>query len=100
MDPRIIEGFDWDESNVEKVLAHELTPEEVESVFDESPVVVRNPAHENRWVALGFPPEPDERFILVSFELNEMNWVRVVTAFEPTGEQWWRLYAKTKGIEE
>lgn len=36
--------------------------------------------------------EPDERFVLVSFALNELHWARVVTAFEPTGEQWWRLY--------
>lgn len=99
MDPRIIEGFVWDEANEQKVLNHGLTPEDVESIFDEGPVVVANPSHADRWVALGFPAEPDERFVLVSFEINEMNWARVVTAFEPTGEQWWRLYAKTKGIE-
>jgi uncharacterized DUF497 family protein len=98
---KTVAGFVWDSINREKIDAHGLEPEDVEGVFDEAPVVFRHPVYPQRWLALGFVPEPDDRFLLVSFELDEETaWVRVVTAFEPTNEKWWRIYAKAKGIKK
>lgn len=94
-----IGGFDWDETNVGKLAVHGLKPNDVEDFFDFcEPVVFQHPKHRERWLALGVLA--DERFILVSFELDEeTRWARVVTAFEPTGEKWWKSYAKSKGIK-
>jgi hypothetical protein len=50
-------------------------------------------------IALGFVP--DDRFVLVVFQYDEATcWVRVVTAYEPTSNRWWKIYAKAKGIED
>jgi uncharacterized DUF497 family protein len=93
-------GFDWDKVNINKLRVHGLEKDDVEDLFDEGPVVVRHPGRGRRRIALGFLPKPDDRFVLVSFELDEeTQWVRVVTAFEPTGDKWWRIYAKAKGIK-
>jgi len=95
-----IDGFIWDRVNTEKIAEHGLEEQDVEGVFAESPVVFQHPEHPHRWLALGFPPAPDDRFLLVSFELEgETGWARVVTAFEPTNEKWWRIYEKAKTIK-
>ena len=94
-------GFEWDKINTTKLKAHGLEAGDVEELFDEGPVVLRHPEHKNRWIALGFLSTPEDRFVLVSFEFdNETRWVRVVTAFEPTSEKWWRIYAKAKNIKK
>lgn len=95
MNPNKIIGFKWDNINVDKLANHGLTPEDVEGVFNQNPVILKNPKHKNRWIALGFSSR-DERFILISFEVKEPGWVRVVTAYEPTSERWWKIYAKKK----
>ena len=85
---------------MEKLEGHDLCPGDAEDLFDNEPVIFLHPEHADRWVAIGLLPEPDERFVLVSFELDEeTRWIRVVTGFEPTNEKWWRLYAKAKGIK-
>lgn len=90
-------GFDWDSVNTAKLAVHGLTPQDIEELFDQSPVFIRHSELKHRRIALGFLPEPDDRFVLVSFELNEETyWARVVTAFEPTNQKWWRTYAKAK----
>ena len=94
-----VAGFTWDKTNIKKLEAHGLEKEDVEELFDEGPAIFRHPEQRDRWIALGLLPEPDNRFVLVSFEVDEeTRWVRVVTAFEPTSERWWRVYAKAKGI--
>ena len=93
-------GFDWDKINTKKLRAHDLEKDDVEDLFDEGPVIVKKPEQSHRWTALGFLTKPDDRFVLVSFEFDkETHWVRVVTAFEPTSERWWRIYAKAKDIK-
>jgi hypothetical protein len=100
MNTRKIAGFTWDKNNVEKLAVHGLCPDDAENLFDNEPVIFCHPKHADRWVAIGLLPEPDERFVLASFELDEeTRWIRVVTAFEPTSEKWWRLYAKAKNIK-
>lgn len=100
MNPRLIAGFTWDDISTEKLEVHGLCPEDVEDLFDQDPLILRHPDHPNRWLALGLLSMPDDLFLLVSFELDdETGWVRVVTAFEPTSDKWWRLYAKSKGIK-
>jgi uncharacterized DUF497 family protein len=94
-------GFDWDKINTRKLKAHGFEADDIEALFDEKPVVFRHPEEPSRRIALGFLPEPDARFVLVSFERDdETRWVRVVTAFEPTNERWWRAYAKAKNIKK
>ncbi|MFC1611279.1 hypothetical protein ACFL6C_09985 [Myxococcota bacterium] len=46
---------------------------------------------------LGFVP--NGRFVLAVFEYDsEPQWVRVVTAYEPDSERYWRFYEKKKNI--
>lgn len=91
-------GFDWDQRNRRKLELHDLDPESVEDLFEDGdPFVFRHPTARRRWVALGFVP--DGRFVLVVFEYDvDTKWVRVVTAYEPSGSRWWKAYAKAKGI--
>ena len=93
-----IDGYVWDRINREKVELHGLEPDEVEDLFEDgSPYFIPNPPPENRHIALGFLP--DSRFALVVFEYDaSIRFVRVVTAYEPTSEKWWRTYAQEKGF--
>jgi uncharacterized DUF497 family protein len=90
-------GFDWDRTNLRKVRHHGLAAEDIEALFaGGDPLVLSHPSISGRFIALGFVP--DGRFALVVFEHHpETRWVRVVTAYEPTHEGWWRRYEKTKG---
>jgi uncharacterized DUF497 family protein len=89
-------GFDWDRINRRKVGHHELEAEDIEVLFaDGEPLVFPHPSTPSRFIALGFVP--DGRFILVVFEHDpETRWVRVMTAYEPTNEGWWRRYEEKK----
>ena len=89
-------GFDWDEHNQPKVESHELTPEDIEWLFEEGdPIFVAHPDPRRR-TALGFVP--DGTFVLVVFEYDKVSrWVRVITAYPPTHERWWRLYERHSG---
>src|SRR5476651_2274354 len=95
----LIRGFDWDEVNVEKLKLHDLQPDDVEWLFEYGDSeILRHPDKQNRWIGLGFAP--DERFILVPFEYDKKTrWVRVVTAYEPTSDRWWKTYAKSKNLK-
>lgn len=62
------------------------------------PDVFDHPRHPKRFLALGFVP--DARFVLVVFEYDaEIQWVRVVTAYEAEHERWWKTYLEVKGYE-
>jgi len=93
-------GYDWDDVNLEKLGLHELTAENVEYLFEKGyPYVFRHPSIIGRWIALGFTAE--DRFVLVVFEHDgETRWVRVVTAYEPDSERYWRLYEKKKDFKK
>ena len=87
-------GFDWDDTNRGKLEVHGLAPEDIEDLLEAGePYVFAHPTHSGRHIALGFPQ--GERFVLVVFEYDKpTRWVRVVTAYEPTNEGWWREYQK------
>ena len=93
-----IQGFDWDETNLEKLALHELTAEDVEYLFEDGdPYEFRHPTRAVRWISLGFVP--DDRFVLVVFEYDaDTQWARVVTAFESDSEWYWRLYEENKKV--
>ena len=94
-----IAGFDWDRTNVGKLAAHDLEPDDVEWLFEwGDPDIFDHPTRRGRLVALGFVP--DERFVLVVFEHDEeTRWIRVVTAYEAEHERWWQIYAKAKKLD-
>ncbi len=89
-------GFDWDRINLEKIGHHDLAAEDVEGLFaDGDPLVLPHPESHGRYIALGFVP--DGRFVLAVFEHDaDTRWVRVVTAYEPTHEGWWKRYEKSR----
>jgi hypothetical protein len=89
-------GFDWDDTNLQKLEFHDLAPDDVEYLFELGrPYIFKHPDKPDRHVALGFAP--GDRFVLVVFEHDRRTrWVRVVTAYEPTNENWWKTYRKTK----
>lgn len=89
-----IQGFDWDETNRRKIEHHDLDPDSVEELFAETDcVVIAHPSKRERYLALGFVP--DGRFVVVVFDHDsETQWVRVVTAYEPTSPRWWRQYTR------
>lgn len=89
-------GFEWDDTNLEKLALHDLTAEDIEGLFEHGdPYVFRHPTRVDRWIALGFAS--DDRFVLVAFEHDiETNWIRTVTAYESDSERYWRLYEKKK----
>jgi len=76
--------FFWDEEddpdgNVEHILEHDLTVEDVEHV-------VKHPADQGFSRSTGFPVAwgytTDGRFIIVVYEMVARNTVRVLTAYE------------------
>jgi uncharacterized DUF497 family protein len=93
-------GFDWDKSNLSKLDMHGLIADDVEELFvDGDPYVIRHPTNPDRNVALGHIP--DGRFVLVVFEYNvDIKWIRVITAYEPTSEHWWKIYDKAKNKQK
>jgi uncharacterized DUF497 family protein len=92
-----VSTFAWDKSNIAKVEAHDLSPDDVEWMFvDGGPVLRRHATVSGRHVALGFVP--DGRFVLAIFELNRRRGaVHVLTAYEPTDPAWRRRYDAIKG---
>ena len=96
----LVLGFDWDKKNQAKLQLHDLEPDDVEFLFEDGdPVYLEHPTDRRRHIALGFVP--DERFVLVVLEYNRTTrWVRVVTAYEPTSQVWWKCYARSKGLPD
>lgn len=91
-----IAGFGWDDVNTHKLEAHDLGPDDVESLFEGGEAVFfQHPSRKHRFIALGFVP--DGRFVLVVFELDlETSWARVVTAYETESQKWWKVYARSR----
>jgi hypothetical protein len=89
-------GFDWDDTNFDKLALHDLTDDDVEYLFEHGePYTFRHPTKSDRWISLGFVP--DERFVLAVFEHSrETQWARVATAYEPDSDRYWRFYYEKK----
>ena len=91
-----VSSFEWDRANVSKVEAHDLGPDDVESLFAfGDPVFRRHSKMPGRHIALGFVP--DGRLVLAVFLYNKkQRTVRVVTAYEPTDPSWRLRYDAIK----
>jgi uncharacterized DUF497 family protein len=75
-------GFDWDKGNLSKNwITHEVTPQEAEQVFFNSPLIVaddlKHSKTEKRYVALGQTDE--ERYIFIVFTMRKYL-LRVISA--------------------
>jgi uncharacterized protein len=75
------EGFDWDESNVQKNWEkHAITPEEAEEIFFNEPLVVRQDARhggaEKRYYALG--QTSSGRLLFAAFTIRR-NLIRIIS---------------------
>ena len=76
------EGFDWDKGNLNKNwITHEVTPQEAEQVFFNSPLIVaddiKHSKIEKRYVALGQTDE--KRYIFIVFTMRKQL-LRVISA--------------------
>ncbi|MEK6682343.1 MAG: BrnT family toxin [Nitrospirota bacterium] len=77
-----VEGFDWDEWNIEKNwLKHRVTHVECETVFFNAPLIVRkdepHSVLENRYFALG--RTDNRRLLFVVFTIRR-NKIRIISA--------------------
>ncbi len=75
-------GFDWDKGNLNKNwITHEVTPQEAEQVFFNSPLIVaddiKHSKIEKRYVALGQTDE--KRYIFIVFTMRKQL-LRVISA--------------------
>ncbi len=75
-------GFDWDQGNIEKNwLAHQVTPQEAEQVFFNSPLVVasdeKHSRTEKRYLVLG--QTDGDRPLFIVFTLRGHR-IRVISA--------------------
>lgn len=87
-----IDGFDWDEDNEWKPLAHGVVLDEVEEVFLNGPHIRRG--REGRYLAYGLSDEG--RLLLVVFEYVTSTVVRPVTA-RPLNDRERRLFTRHRG---
>ena len=76
------EGFEWDEWNIDKNwVAHEVTPQEAEQVFFNTPLIVaddqKHSRTEKRYFVLGQTDE--DRCLFIAFTLREGR-IRVISA--------------------
>ncbi len=74
-----IAGFDWDDGNLEKCQKHDVSAEEIESVFEEVPAVATDPVHsrsEVRMRAVGRCTSG--RFVFVVFTIRVRSGERMI----------------------
>jgi uncharacterized DUF497 family protein len=73
MDLRGVDGFDWDEANIDKNEEHGVSSGDIEQVFRNRPLlIVLDILHsqgEKRWTALG--KNDEEELLMVAFTLRE-----------------------------
>ena len=68
----VLEGFDWDEGNLDKCTKHGLTRSEVEEFFTREVTLMADAKHsreERRFIAYGSGPQ--SRLVLVGFTYRE-----------------------------
>ena len=76
------EGFEWDEWNIEKNwVAHEVTPQEAEQVFFNTPLILaddeKHSRIEKRYYVLGQTDE--DRALFIAFTLRKRR-IRIISA--------------------
>ena len=76
------EGFDWDQGNIEKNWhAHEVTPQEAEQVFFNTPLIVADDQNhsntEKRHFVLGQTDE--DRALFIAFTMRKRR-IRIISA--------------------
>ena len=76
-------GFEWDKANIEHILNHDVTPEEVELVFANDPLDVDYDVidDEERWTVVGHTDRV--RVLIVVFTMRHEA-IRQITAYEAT----------------
>ena len=72
----VISAFDWDDDNIFHIGLHEITPEEVEEIFEDNYKVRR--ARQKLYAAYG--ETLDGRLLFVVFRRLTAAMIRVVTA--------------------
>ena len=57
--------FEWDQANIGHIARHKMTPQEVEDIFENDPIMIDFDVvdGEERWTVIGHTAAP--RFILV-----------------------------------
>jgi uncharacterized protein len=87
--------FEWDDSNLEHVARHGVTPKEAQEVVLNDPLDLgmQDADGEERWIGLGSTRLG--RILIVVTTWRDTR-IRVVTAFEPV-KRWVRLYFREKG---
>ena len=79
-----IDGFDWDDGNLEKCQKHGVSYEEIEAAFENGAMVVPDPAHsiaEQRLIAVNRNLEGRPLFVAFTLrEIGELVLVRPVSA--------------------
>ena len=79
-----INGFDWDEQNLEHIARHGVRDYEVEEVMlFGKPIFQRS--HNNRYLALGITQ--NGRYLVVVFIVKRQRIIRVVTARDMTDKE-------------
>ncbi|WP_037082171.1 BrnT family toxin [Neorhizobium vignae] len=77
-----ISGFDWDDGNWPKCAKHGLSKDEIESLFENAPAVLRDPEEsEQRMRAIGIAESG--RYVFVVFALREVDgraYIRPISA--------------------
>ena len=83
--------FEWDDENIEHIAQHHVETDEVETVFDNRPLVLRSQG--DKYIAYG---QSDEgRYLMVVF-VRKSGLIRVVTGRDLTEGEKKRLKRRRK----
>jgi len=87
-------NFDWDDSNIDHLAEHDVTPDEAEYVILDEPIDAgfESVDEEERWSYVGETREGRILRVVTTFRGER---IRVVTAFEP-GKHWKVFYLEQK----
>lgn len=86
----------WDTWNVQHISRHHVTPEEVEAVCHEKPIVLRG-QQKNRLVLIG--PTEENVILTLILESQGHSTYYVITAY-PSDSSDIKLYSKLRGGED
>ncbi|MBI5399851.1 BrnT family toxin [Candidatus Saganbacteria bacterium] len=88
----LISAFDWDEKNITHIARHNVTPEEVEEMFESRPLIFKS--RDESCVALG--QSDVGRYLMVAYRYCEAEAIRVITARDMSDSER-RLFRRKKG---
>ena len=78
-----VKYFDWDEHNIEHISGHDVSPEEVEEVFDSKPHIRKG----RKKTYLAFGLTDFGRYLLVVFKYRGEETIRPITARDMTSKE-------------